>query len=334
MKRTQLFSCLLFTAITTHCMEDKPQKQELANPWKAIDCQVIEKSLTDDYHNYLKNRLEEYKKVDFTPENMIHLISTGIFITGDKYIGLPYNVIRDENNDTFHNIAVKQQNLPVINYCVKGHGFHCITRDDFDLCLATCVKHLHPEKTDATEKTTAYEIIKTLCTKQGPNASIFTLREKSCRENLIKQLILLQIKHKKYKSDFVIEDELIAQHLTSGENDQSPIVLTDMYQTVANKKGNTLSHIVVELQNPDELHQLITKNYISPAINKTNDTVLDIALWHFQDFTHNISSLDAHKPQADQSRCCLFMLLSYIKSKQNGILDKSQQCCDKHPIAL
>jgi hypothetical protein len=321
----QLFSCLFFTVMATRCMEEN-------NPWKKIDCNAIEQSLNNDYHNYLKNRLEEYKKADFTPQDIAHLASTGIFITGNYYIGLPHENIKDEHGNNLMKIATQKQDLPIIEFLVKARGAHCISRNDFDACIATCTKPLHPYHHTIAQQKTAYEIIKTLSYKQGPNASIFTLREKSCRENLIKQLILLQIKHKKYGSNFVFEDELITQHLTSGENDQSPILLPDMYQTVANKKGNTLSHIIVELQKSDELYELINKNYVSPATNKENQNVLDIALQHFQQFTKT-PSLPDQEEEKGRARCCLFMLLTYIKSKQADAL-VNYKCCDKHVIIL
>lgn len=333
MKNMQFFSCLLFIAMTMHCMEPENSL------WKKIDCNAIENSLNTDYNNYLKNRLEEYKKTDFTPQNVSCLTKVGTLITGNPLVDFPYYDIRDEQGNTFIKVAVKKMDLPFVDWHVTKQGAHCITRDDFNACIATCMQYLKPSKTptetDETTKNTTHEILKILTIKQGDQASIFTLRDKPCRENLIKQLILLQLKHKKRNTTFTIEDTLFTQHLTSGEDDKSPIILSDLYQTVTDKKGNTLSHIIVDLHNADELYELIKKNYVSPAANKSCKTVLDIALNHFQSFIQDpgMTFGDIYPEKINQARCCVFMLLTYIKLKQTGKLP-NHQCCNKHVITL
>lgn len=331
--KTIAFVCYtLFITVMLHCSEQQKQSDLI----KQIDYKKIEQTLSDNYIAYARKHLEEYKTIDYTPQKMGDIAHMNTFITGQQYGCFPYNAIRDEQGNNFIRIAVKKVDLAVVDWHVLKKGAHYITREDFDYCVASCVEHLNPKKTEECldTKKNAYAILKILATKQGKTFSILTLRQTSCRENLIKQLILLQMKHAKHKSDCIIEQDLITQCLTHGDNDQSPILLTDMYQTIANKKSNTLSHIIVELQNADELCQLINKNYISSLPNRFGKTIVDIALHHFQMFTQDPSNFDLHPEQAQRARCCLFMLLRYIKSVQNGALTNDYICCDKHVITV
>jgi hypothetical protein len=258
------------------------------------------------------------------------------FITGAGFGGVPCTKIRDEQDNNLIRIAVKKLDLPIVQWHILKQGTHDITAEDVDYCVALCVEQLNPKKTEtcAGDKKNAYNILKTLAQKHEDGAFTFALRAKPCRENFIKQLILLQIKHTKHPSDFVFEQDLITQHVTSHADDESPILLTDMYQTVANKKGNTLSHFLVHLHNADELYQLMNKNYISALPNKANKTVVDLALEHFQQFTQDPTQFDLYPEKAAQTYCCLFMLLRYIKSKNKGYVTSQYKCCDKHMITI
>jgi hypothetical protein len=327
MKNMQLLSCLFFATIATHCMESS------TNPWKKIDCNAVEKSLNNDYHNYLKNRLEAYKTTDFTQQDMSNLQTMGNFITGKPDTHLLYNHIRDEQGDSFITIAVKKPDLPIVNWCTAVGKARRISHEDFNTCITTCMRYLSPKETNDSKRKNTYDILKRLTLKRAHIAIIPALQSKINRENLIKQLILLQLKHTKHNSNFVIEDELITQHLTSGENDQSPIKLTDIYQQVTDKKGNTLSHIIVNNQNPDELWELITKEYVSPLENKDQKTIVALALTHFQSFSQDATLFDVYPDQSKRAHCCLFMLLKYVKAKQTGKeLSSFPSCCDKHIV--
>lgn len=331
MKYILLLCCTFFANNSLYSSEQEKQLDLI----KKIDYKKIEKTLLDDYLAYAHKKLEDYQTTDYTPKKMWDIGRMNQLMTGNQYGSFPYNAIRDEQNNNFIKTAVKKMDLAIVDWHVLRSGAHCIPQEDLNYCLDICTETLNPKNNiPTTEQNTAYNILKILATKQGDSHSLFTLRLKSCREQLVKQLILLQLKQKKRQSPVFIEQEFIEQQLTSGKNDQSPIVLTDMYQTVANKKGNTLSHIVVQLQNPTELCELINKNYISPAPNKAGKTILDLALHHFQTFTQDPSSFDLYPEAATQARCCLFMLLKYIKSKQNGYVSSLYDCCDKHIITI
>lgn len=329
MKNKALLYCILFTNIALFCSE---QKNEL-DLIKQIDYKKIEQTLHENYITYACKCLEEYKTTDYTPEKMWEIGRKQKFMTGAKYPSLPYNAIRDKDGNNFIRIAVNKMDLPIVDWHVLKQGAHCITRKDFDYCIGQCVLQLKTMVSeDLQKKNTAYNILKILGTKQGNRASIFVLNEKPCREHFIKQLILLQIKHKKYYTEFPsIEEEFIQQYTTAGDKDSSPIILKDMYQQIVNNDGNTLSHLLVNLQNADELYDLIKKHYVSPTPNKAGKTILDLALHHFQMFTQDPSNFDTYPEKVKQSRCCLFMLLKYIKL-QNGINDSNYTCCDKHVI--
>jgi hypothetical protein len=329
MKNKVLLLYAIFTNIALHGSEQQNQ----LNYINQINCRKIEQTLSDNYITYARKCLEEYKTANYTPQNMSNIISMGHYITGHSYF--PYNCIRDENGDSFIRIAVNKLDLPMIDWQITKYGCHCITQEDFNYCIKQCINQMHPNKTakNADEKNIAYNILKILIAKQGKNSFyICDLKTKQYREHLIKQLVLLQIKHTKYQSMCPIDKELLEEYTTIDDNDQSPILLKDMYQNITNKKGNTLSHVTVESQNADELYQLMNKNYVSFAPNKAGKTIVDLALDHFQMFTQDVSNVTTLPEKAKLARCCLFMLLQYIKKTDSKALNNEHKCCDKHVI--
>src|SRR6266404_9872726 len=107
MKNLSLFCCVLFTGITLYSGEQAKQLELI----KSIDCKRIETTLYDDYKSYLQKQLENYKTTDYTPETMRNLRTMSSFMTGCQYGNFPYNVIRDEQGNSFIRIAVKKMDL-------------------------------------------------------------------------------------------------------------------------------------------------------------------------------------------------------------------------------
>src|SRR6266481_8184541 len=141
MKNIQLLSCVLFTSIALHGMEERlqrlananallevqqnnqliPQKQE-NNTWETIDCSVAAKTLKTDGDNDLKTRLEEYKKADFAPKDMEHINSMCLQITG-KPDRLIYNNgygIEDDQKNGFLHIAVRKADLAIVTWLLNN----------------------------------------------------------------------------------------------------------------------------------------------------------------------------------------------------------------------
>ena len=246
MKNKALLLCALFS-IPLHCSEQQsstitPQcskQQKQINLIKQINYRKIEQTLHDNYITYACGELEKYKNGNYTLKNIQTMVSMSEYMTG--YRDFFYNTIRDTHGDSFIRIAVKKMDLPVVNWHVTLQGAHSITEEDFNYCITSCIKELHPTKTPTiSDETVAYNILKILTMKNGYYATICLLNSKQQQELLIKQLILLQIKHKSYGSNF--PEELIKLHTTLGNNDKSPLILEDIYPDIANKKGNTLSH--------------------------------------------------------------------------------------------
>ena len=69
MKNVPVLLFVICTGSIVHAME---QKQ--VEPACGIDYSVIERTLNDDYKNYARNRLAEYKKTDFTPDDIKQMI--------------------------------------------------------------------------------------------------------------------------------------------------------------------------------------------------------------------------------------------------------------------
>jgi len=305
-----------------------PHKQE-NNTWETIDCSVAAKTLETDGNNYLKNRLEEYKKADFAPKDMEHINSMCLQIT-EKPNPLVYNGhnIHDDQKNGFLHIAVRKADLAIVSWFLDNKCWSNFANTEGKEPLDLCIDQLLPHA-DEKNKKVAYDILDTLMIGyEKANLQI------SYRKKFLTKLIRLELEHKKNGSLFTLKNSWIKQLLAPkdfnrfrGPTKYTHINLPTMYQTVTDEQKNSYAHILVKRGFlSDELYDCIQKGYISFAKNSAGNNPLDIALDSFQ-YCSQHSNLDS---LVSSTRCCLFMLLNYVK-KQQGITDY-QQCCDKHII--
>lgn len=324
MKNIQLFSCLLFTMITTQCMNEK-------NAWQKIDCSITTSALETDCQNYLKNRLEEYKKTNFTPQDMEEINFIAAQITGRKNI-LTYNNghgIRDNEQNTFFHIAIRKADLPIVTWLLNNKCWTYEANAQRKEPLDLCIDQLLPTANNK-NKQVNLNVLDTLMSgyDKGNFCPLY-------RRKFITKLIILQLEHKKYNNNFILKDSWINPFTTCSyctkknilQKCSSCIYLSDIYKTTIDTEKNTFSHILAQKQQADELYNFIQKEYISFSYNNNNQNPLNIAVENFISCIENdIDVTGAVSP----TRCCLFMLLNYIK-KQQGVID-FEQCCDKHII--
>jgi hypothetical protein len=347
MKNMQLFSCLLFATIATHCMESdfakafilspaegagKPQ-----NPWDAIDCEKIQQALNDDYSHYCKNQLIEYKKTPFTPQHMQHITSMSTMYTGNDHCLRNLYGVKDEEENHFPHIAIQKFDLPVLTWLVQNFMYYPKNKHKKGF-LETCIDHLSCNL-DAEKKQIAYDMLNAIIQNYGNRLAL------SIRQPTVEKLIRLQIEHRKHLKIDILDHISITPLLTQ-QDEKQPIDLSTLYQQVADAEGNTFSHNIVNASDIDELYQLIQNNRVSPAPNKAGKTVVDLALANFQSYVKHLSRFPNESNELDdlfdsvvwgdtpkRSRCCLFMLLNYIQSKRtHTMLVSFSPCCDKHTV--
>lgn len=319
MKKILLIPYILFTITTLQGMN--------LDLIKSIDYKSIEESLKNDYQEHLKSFLEEYKQTDCTPENIDNILTMSSSMTGHK--NLDYiHFVKDDQQNTFLKIAIQKTDLPTVRWLIEqGNTKYHTNQNHYDY-VNLCVKQLSPE-TDKAKKDTAYNILKTVV---EPYKTLSM--DKEWRKYFIKEMVSLQLQHKKYRTNFIIEESLLTPFLTQGiEKTQIDINLENIYQRVTDEDGNTLTHIIVNLPDADELCQLIHKNYVSPLKNKEHLDALALAIKNFRVFSQDTSLFDRKPIDSMHARCCYFLLLAYITRKRNEN-PADCFCCDKHAITI
>ncbi|HLW73011.1 MAG TPA: hypothetical protein VKR54_03100 [Candidatus Babeliales bacterium] len=324
MKKIQVLYSLLFASITMYCMEDN-KKTEL---WQSINYKKIEASFRNDYKNYLKKHLEEYKTQHFTHEKMDYILSMGNLMTGHDCVA-DLHCTQNEDKNGFLQCAIKKVDLPVVQWLIAHENVKYHSPTESINFVTLCTEQLLPDKPEA-KRTNAYTILKTITEPYKTSNTAHWWRE-----FYIKKIIELQLEHKKKRTNFTIDEALVTPFLQQDSPDtDAPIFLSNMYQQVVEKEsGNTLSHIIVNNHDADELYKLIHKDYVSSIENKDGMTTLDLAFKQHSASTQNVSLLDLEPEVSRLNRCCYFMLLKYIKSKKSAQeFDDAPNCCERHTI--
>ena len=327
MKNVHIFSCLLLTSITAHCME-----QNQIDFWKGIDYRAVEQSLQDNYKNYLKHNLELYK--NGAQANFDELIDMSNLMIGQSN-GIDFlRQTHDEQNNLFIHAAVNNRDLPAVQYLLTkdaanqwGSNIH--KQMAFDLCI----EQLLPQAIDneQNKKSTSLEML-----AQIINNMIKCIDHKELIKKCITKLISLELACYAHQSSVnaFVKGTILEELLVKASDKNQPLSLNTLYQQITDQEtGNTMSHVAVGHQKADHLYGLITRDCVSPARNKEGLTVADIALKKFQFFTQEPSLFEMQKEEATQSRCCLFMLRKFILLKQKDqAFDITCNCCDQHVI--
>lgn len=326
MKNMQVLLCVLFVGSALHGAE---QKQ--IEVWKSINCDGIQRTLAQDYESYLKNRLEEYKKTDFTYKDMQAIEYTGFLFTGFVK-PIRFDSMLDKDRNSFTHIAIRKADLTIVQWLTDQRYLAYNANSDDKEPIDLCIEQLLPNAAEANKKT-VHEILDVLTAAYDTYAFNLDYRKK-----FLKKMVALQLEYKKCGTHFglqdgtgfVLKDVLFTRFLIQDPKAKPTIVLSDIYHEVMDQNKNTFTHVVVQRGLPDELYELIKKEYITFEKNAEEKTPVDIAYELFRGFTQNHSSIEARKDIFTKRRCCLFMLLNYLKIKQNVNNKSFIQCCDKH----
>ncbi len=315
MKNIYILLLVLCTHSTTHGMHALPD-------WRGMHSQ-----LCTDYKNILKNKLEEYKEADIsiTPWSMHKLVKIGTTITKQNFLTLKVAIhtICDKESNAFLHCAVEKNDESTVQWLSSGSNSFYFSRrgknrqTPFDLCI----KKLLPEIPNDATKATTRKIFNILTKKILSNE----------RDRCLSQIIVLQLKHKKYGSEFRVN-----QYLETS--------LSSYYQKAQEEKdGYTFTHVFATQCKADDLFELVKKDRISFKKDKHNYTALDYALSALHKYTQpQQETLITKFPHIlQQASCCVYILLNYAKSlAQKGAQDVPDvsdmsdfgPCCEKHTL--
>src|SRR5580658_10601506 len=105
MKYMSILSITLLTSIMLHASKENKQ----LDFWCKDIYKKVRTTLDNDYETYVKNRLAEYKKTDFTQEDMDTIKKMATTFTGNSNMFRPSLYIKgtDDQNNNFIHIAIQ-----------------------------------------------------------------------------------------------------------------------------------------------------------------------------------------------------------------------------------
>jgi hypothetical protein len=334
-KNTHLLFCLLFTSITIQCMNQQLTVQNKQDdPWKSVDISAMNHVLKNDYKTYLTNRLIEYKKNDFTSQDLDQIENMYFHITNaqqpselKRYL---HNYVVDEKQNSFLHVAIKKKDVTVLRWLTtvvqcSSHKPNADGKGPIDLCI----EQMMPDAQES-DREKAHEMLDLLTDRY--NKVNFCLE---WRKAFLHKMLQLQYAHTKNATTFKLKEALFQRFLTDIYNSYQPIALSKLYQETADPiTGDTFTHIFVEQGNADTLHKLLQQGYASPAKNKDGKTPVDSALILFNAVTqssHFDTMITIDWAEYNRRRCCLFMLVHYA-AKQQQLKCDLEQCCSAHTL--
>ncbi|HLW72829.1 MAG TPA: hypothetical protein VKR54_02160 [Candidatus Babeliales bacterium] len=321
MKSTHVVSLFLVISTAIHAMENN----------QLVDYKAIHQLLRDDYKNYAINRLKEYKKSDSLDMNQ--LIEVGNIMTKSKDViqQLLHWDIKDEDKNCFIHIATKKSDVPLVEWLLMQGDKNCVyVNADQEYPLDICIKQLLPTVIDSGTKSRQ---IFDLMVPHIAKLSEYDEFKQLC----LKKIIALHLKHKRCNSNFAIDKELLQSLVPKTLLEQQPPILSIIYkETIDETDGSTLSHILVEQENPDELYELAKADQISWLKNNNGLTSFDIAAARFREAIQDIALVGANAESITKRGCCLYILMHYLRNAEikNGTIDVQNlgHCCTKHVL--
>ncbi len=323
MQNKIILSLLLATSTALYAME---------NNQPPVDYRAMHQSLRNDYKQYVINQLKAYKTSDSIDMN--ELITVGNIMTKSKDVvqQLLHWDIKDEDRNCFIHIAVKKSDISLVEWLFMHGDKNCVyINSDQEYPLDLCIKQLLPTAIDSGSKSRQiFDLLVPHIAKQPVDYDEF-------KQLCLKKIIGLQLAHRKVNSNFVIDKELLQSLVPQVLLTQQPSVLSVLYkETIDETDGNTLSHILVEQENPDELYELAKADQISWIKNKNGLNAFDIAGTKFRDAIDDIAFVGVNNVAESISKkgCCLYILMHYLRNLEikNGAVDVAElnPCCDKH----
>jgi len=305
------------------------------------DWRSVHRQLIGDYKKILRTKLEEYKDTDIsiTPWNMTKLLNIGETITKQDILNVKsilHTTYDNENNSFLHHAVEKNDESTVQWLAAQSNILYLSPHEKngqtpFDLCI----KKLLPEVPNNATKAITRKIFDILVKK------VF-LDE---REHYLSQIIVLQLKHKKYGSEFKVDQYLLERLVVPHALKKT---LSDYYRDAQRdaqeeKDGYTFTHVFATQCKADDLFELVKKDQVSFKKDKNNYTALDYALSALHKYIQPQQETDITQfPDVlQQASCCVYILLNYAKAlAQRGIQNAPDvsdisdfgPCCEKHTL--
>lgn len=273
--------------------------------WKDINTSNAEQIIYNDYMQYLKNRLEEYKKSNLTIDDLNSYLRKSRIITNLNYSQFPYCAIIDKDNKCFFYYMIKKGDKELVNWHINIYGISALTQplylDCFTIAINNCINNTE-------NSNEILEMISSIDKFQ-------TLRNKSTQELVVKEYI--RLKMAKFNINLPLFD-----------NEPFLSLIKESLSTAVDGDGNTLSHKAIEDQNVDYVYDLCKQNCLSPVLNKNNKNVLTLALDKYRQYTQDLTELDVNNQDFINTKCIYFMVSKYVKLQQDQ--KNVPDCCDKH----
>jgi hypothetical protein len=299
------------------------------------DWRSVHRQLIGDYKKILRTKLEEYKDTDIsiTPWNMTKLLNIGETITKQDILNVKsilHTTYDNENNGFLHH-AVEKNDVSIVQwFAAQSNVSHLSPRGKngqtpFDLCI----KKLLPEVPNDATKAITRRIFDVLVRK--------TLSFK--KEYYWSQISVLQLKHKKYGSEFKV-------NLLEGLSlpDTIKKILSNYYRDAQEEKdGYTFTHVFATQCKADDLFELVKKDQISFKKDKHNYTALDYALSALHKYIQpqQETCITQFPDVLQQASCCVYILLNHAKALAQKEIQNAPDvsdisdfgpCCEKHTL--
>lgn len=324
------YMLLLLSVISTvvYAMENK----------SVVDYKAVHQQLRGFFKSYAIKQLKKYEEEDTIDMN--ELIKVGDTVTKSKDVTaqLLHSDIKNEHDNRFIHIAVQKKDLTRVEWLLmKGDKNYVYINAAQEYPIDICIKQLQPK--DSNDQSEQSMIDSSPKSRQIFDLLISHIAKLSDYDEFkilcLKKIVALKLKHKRCKSNFLIEKELL-QSLVPGTLDQQLLVLSTIYkETVDDTDGSTLTHILVEQENPDELYELAKDDQISWMKNAKGRTASDIALARFLEAVEKIAVVGADEESMNKRGCCLYILMHCLRNidKKKGIaVTPLGNCCDKHVL--
>lgn len=324
MKNTHVLSLLLVASTAAYAMENNQPQLTIA------EVMNIHKTLRNDFTNYSIGRLKEYDKSNSIDMN--ELINVGNIMTRSKDVvqQLLHWDVKNENKDCFIHLATKKSDVALVEWLFMNGDKNCVyVNADQEYPLDICIKQLLPNTIDTGGKSRhIFDLMVPYIATKLSDANYDEFRG-LC----IKKIVALQFKHKRCKSNFVVDNQLLQSLAPKACLDKQPSFLSKMYQeTIDETDGSTLSHVLVEQEDPDALYELAKVDQISWIKNHLGLSSFDVAAARFREAIKDIALVNADDASIKKRGCCLYILMHHARNAEikNGAQNVQAlgQCCD------
>jgi hypothetical protein len=328
MKNMHFLFCFFVSSITLHSMDLGTAAARSENP---EDNQKI--ILQNDFKKNLKNRFQDYKKKSFSINDMKNIQAEYYNTTNNESIGFLgeclHRDVCDEHGNTFVHLGILDKHLSLIEWAIGCMKRPLSTQNESGKePIDLCIDQLMPDALDSNR-----EKVDTIFTALA-HGYIKIGFDYDHRRNFLKKIVALWSEHIKHDSTkFCLKEDILQGF--AGQD----IQLSEIYQEVCDKEGNTLTHILVSRHLADLLYNFSIKDYLTFATNKKNEDPVTLAQKNFLKVSRDLLKQCAPNqnfdikaiPQEDiNKKCCYYMLLNLQKKQANNT--DFEQCCDKHII--